>query len=63
MVADLDGDARRVYNARLMTAATFITAMCMYCCAFVLCYLIGSILSLTRGAARVPISVLPDQLR
>jgi hypothetical protein len=54
-----------VYNARLMTAATFITAMCMYCCAFVLCYLIGSILSLslTRGAARVPISVLPDRLR
>lgn len=46
-----------------MTAATFIAAMCMYCCAFVLCYLIGSILSLTRGAARVPISVLPDRLR
>ena len=51
------------FGARLMTAATFITAMCMYCCAFVLCYLIGSILSLTRCAARVPISVLPDRLR
>jgi uncharacterized membrane protein len=44
-----------------MTAATFITAMCMLCCAFVFCYLIGSILSLTRGASRVPISVLPDR--